>query len=599
MENNSLSNKSKAIALFKWTNRKYLSVSIAYWILLFLAYPLAEIFIMITSIPVDGQHNEYVDRMQTYGVLIPSTLFATIAIGYSIVISLIAFSYMHNKRCVDLFGSFPVSRRTLFFSRFASVIFSTLIPVIVIGLIGMILSFAHKAFIDGASTIGLLCLVLIGNICFIAIISLCCGTTIDVIICYGAINVCYPIAVFLCSYYPGEILPGVGQKDLPSSLYTLLCPIMAFFTSAFGDGLALHTIWWIGFIIVVTIVCYHLCKKRKAETAQNGFAFAIVEIIIKFLTCFTCGLAIGFIMSQLGNIYSSVLASYIWLVVGIIIGIFTSNILLHLAFHRGLSMFKSSLVESLVVFATTGIFIVIIATGGLGYDTTIPKESEVESVIVKEADREYFIINGKDIVNSYQGDAKRIKKTLELHKEIINKCKAKKHHGFYALTRQSDDDYGSVSDEDEYENTISSTGIIIKYKLKSGKIITRQYRRGEVPVSQDENVKDLVANDLTMITKIPVKYLSSCYIQDMQNGGYSSTDKDLNKKLIAALIKDLNNVKKIKKDEYDYSIDLNYTDSGENYNYRNGTEISVNIYSEYKNTLKVLNDSGVLAKLEE
>ena len=47
MENNSLSNKSKAIALFKWTNRKYLSVSIAYWILLFLAYPLAEIFIMI------------------------------------------------------------------------------------------------------------------------------------------------------------------------------------------------------------------------------------------------------------------------------------------------------------------------------------------------------------------------------------------------------------------------------------------------------------------------------------------------------------------------------------------------------------------------
>lgn len=39
MENNSLSNKSKAIALFKWTNRKYLSVSIAYWILLFLAYP--------------------------------------------------------------------------------------------------------------------------------------------------------------------------------------------------------------------------------------------------------------------------------------------------------------------------------------------------------------------------------------------------------------------------------------------------------------------------------------------------------------------------------------------------------------------------------
>lgn len=78
-----------------------------------------------------------------------------------------------------------------------------------------------------------------------------------------------------------------------------------------------------------------------------------------------------------------------------------------------------------------------------------------------------------------------------MHKEIINKCKAKKHHGFLCTDTTSDDDYSSVSDEDEYEYTISPTGIIIKYKLKSGKIITRQYRRGEVPVSQEENVNDL------------------------------------------------------------------------------------------------------------
>ena len=96
-------------------------------------------------------------------------------------------------------------------------------------------------------------------------------------------------------------------------------------------------------------------------------------------------------MSQLGNIYSSVLASYIWLVVGIIIGIFASNILLHLAFHRGLSMFKSSLVESLVVFVTTGIFISdYLQPEVLDMTLQFLKESEVESVIVKEADREYF-----------------------------------------------------------------------------------------------------------------------------------------------------------------------------------------------------------------
>ena len=602
MENNSFSNKDKALALFKWTNRKYLSVSIAYWILLFLAYPLAEIFIMITSIPANNEPNYYVSRMQTYGTYIPSTLFAAIAVGYSIVISLIAFSYMHNKRCVDLFGSFPVSRRTLFFSRFASVVFSTVVPVVVIGLIGMVLSFERKSFVAGAVTIGLLCLLLVGNICFIAIISLCCGTTIDVIICYGAINLCYPTAVFLCSYYPGQILPGMGDTNLPATIYTLLCPIFAFFTSVYGDGFVLHIVWWLAFIIVSMFVCYYLCKKRKAETAQNRFAFAIVEIIIKFLTCFTCGLAIGFIMSQLGNIYSSVLVSYIWLVVGIVIGIFASNILLHLAFHRGLSMFKSSLVESVVVFATTGIFIVIIATGCFGYDQTIPKESEIEGVIVQESDREYFKIDGKDIINSYQSDEKRIKKTLELHKAIVDKCRASKHKGFYPLTRQSSYGYISVSDDggEEEGPFIDSMGVVIKYKLKSGKIITRKYKRGEIPVSQSDNVNDLLADELTMITKIPVKYLSSCYIYDMENGGYSCKDDKINRKLVAALIKDLSSVRKVEdREQYDYSIDLDYTDSGDKYNYRESTSFTINIYKEYKNTLKVLNDSGVLAKLEE
>ena len=48
MENNvGLSGWKKAVALFKWSLRKNLPFSIAYWILLFLSFPMIEIFAMI------------------------------------------------------------------------------------------------------------------------------------------------------------------------------------------------------------------------------------------------------------------------------------------------------------------------------------------------------------------------------------------------------------------------------------------------------------------------------------------------------------------------------------------------------------------------
>ena len=91
-----------------------------------------------------------------------------------------------------------------------------------------------------------------------------------------------------------------------------------------------------------------LCKQRKAESAQNAFAFSIVEIIIKFFTCFATGFGVGYMCSFLGD--DSCKAQYIWFVVGTVIAVMTANLLLHLVFHRGLSKFKSSLMECGVVF---------------------------------------------------------------------------------------------------------------------------------------------------------------------------------------------------------------------------------------------------------
>ena len=123
MENRAVfTEKSKAIEVFKWSLVKFKPFSIAYWILLLLAFPMVDILIMITTLSY-GPFKDYIDDMEYAAYEISGTGFAFIAVLYSIIIAIMAFSYMHNKRSVDWFGSLPVSRRTLFFGRyFATVV---------------------------------------------------------------------------------------------------------------------------------------------------------------------------------------------------------------------------------------------------------------------------------------------------------------------------------------------------------------------------------------------------------------------------------------------------------------------------------------------
>ena len=117
MENNvGLSGRKKAVALFKWSLRKNLPFSIAYWILLFLSFPMIEIFAMIVCGTQQNLGMEsYIKDMKEVCEYLPAIFFVAFAIIFSIIMAIMSFSYMHNKRSVDLFGSYPISRRTLFF----------------------------------------------------------------------------------------------------------------------------------------------------------------------------------------------------------------------------------------------------------------------------------------------------------------------------------------------------------------------------------------------------------------------------------------------------------------------------------------------------
>ena len=120
------SQRKKALNLFRWTNKRYRGILIAYILLLSVSSPLMELIIKLK--------NRNIEEVANAAPVLIGTTFTLVAMIFSTVFAFVSFSYIHNKRCVDMFGSFPVDRATMLFTRLFSVIFQTVIPIFIVGL---------------------------------------------------------------------------------------------------------------------------------------------------------------------------------------------------------------------------------------------------------------------------------------------------------------------------------------------------------------------------------------------------------------------------------------------------------------------------------
>ena len=611
MENNAgLTNEKKAWEIFKWSLRKKLPFSIAYWILLFLTFPMAEIFMIIVTSGQEGGLKEYASMMKEEVYYIPSTFFAVVAILFSIIMAIMSFSYMHNKRSVDLFGSYPVSRRTLFFVRYLSTLTVCIVPVAVIGLTGGILGFSDTAIVQTMKTVMELIVAIIGNISFIAFISLCCGTVADLLITYIVISIIYPICVLIGNLFPASVIPGMTASVLPSTVFTFLAPEAAFFTGHFGTGKVIGIVWTIALSAVLMISCYILCKRRKAESAQNAFAFNIVEIVIKFFTCFATGFGIGFMCSFLGE--WSMKGQYIWFAVGAFMAIMTANILLHLVFHRGLSGYMSSLLECGVVYVCLIVFLLFVTSGGLGYAERIPDKNDIKEVSIQTGDYQSFSVGGKDLLQTFTDDEKIIDETINIHKLLVDGLD--KHGGFFPIVNRS------------YSDRINH--IKVTYRLRNGKVLIREYNSDDINSKEKEiqsALKTIKQTDYYLLANhpfnsIPDKYIESLNVSkyvintsdsDVKSEDYNSSvpgyiefdieyidryeNRDKLKKIIKVLKEDykINGMYIPKDKERIYAVDISYAQFSNNrYDESEWANSIIYIPKTYTNTIKLFKEYG-------
>ncbi|MGN0475719.1 MAG: hypothetical protein ACI4HM_00115 [Ruminococcus sp.] len=602
--------------------RRFLPFSIAYWALLVFVYPVREGIdylqyeIMKNTVKgFTGDFTPYAD-IYVFECVYIAMIFAT-------VISFIAFSYLHNKRSMDFYGSMPVSRRTQFFGRMVAVVASTFVPLIIVSLIGN----GVVLFQDfGGAVNSFLCgtVAILGNIAFIAFIAVCCGTVGHSIVTYILISGVYPVCVLVLSIYPQMVLPGMsafssyGEFPVSPVVLSLLSPFIAPLC-AYGSGLienvlntlmsssatstgitvpVFYYVWWVLFTAGLVVASYFLVKKRKSESAQSGFAFVFPSIAIKLLTSVTAGLLMGLVMASISTLpYSagevSSVSYIILFCVGIIIGTIIAHIILHLIYHKGMSGFGKWMILYGCEALLSILFFTIVTTGMFGYVTRVPDAEDIKSVEItfNEYADESISINGKNPEIYSTTDPEKIKSIIEYQSAVAQDYR-EEYSGIYT---------GRFNSNIETGNMYDVYCLYISYTTKDGSKITRFYDDTGIIYNNINDISDIQSEiniDNDKIGKAPLDRCSSLYLSvynwdEVTNGGYYITDKDVIGKIIENYNKDLDilgpsydfNYDMDDKSYIDVDGDLYYkTDNGDIEGYDEYFEIDDN----FKNTMKYL-----------
>ncbi len=401
-----------------------------------------------------------------YGSLLVAQLGAAC---FAIISAIHTFNFLHDKRSTDMFGAVPATRSTLYFSHLLGGITAVSIPFTVGSFIVMALTCRTTQYFITELGFILMGIVSIAAVySFTALIAYCCGTSLDsTIITIGA-NVIYMGVIFIFIAVACTMIPGLSGNNLlfDTPFVTLFAPVgfSVFFDaySTLGQPTATWTIviWSILFTAGMILLGNYAAKTRKAETAQNEFNIKWLPIVIKAGISILAGSFAGMtaVSSQNAGFSNMFIFSFWYIITGL-----AAFIILHLVFSRGT---KVKLLPSLLAYAgtTAAVLVFLFAmTTGLGIDTYIPAESNVNSIAFQDDSIEYK-------------DPENIKTIMEIHRLVMEGTLEDAPHPYYiGIDHYYDrNTYYGTDYESEYPLTFR-TSFDFKYNKKFGFTTERTY----------------------------------------------------------------------------------------------------------------------------
>lgn len=395
--------------------------------------------------------------------VIASQMIYFLTIIFAIIYTVKVFSYLHNKRKADLYGSLPISRIMLFVSKSASAYLFTLIPAMFfLGIIFIISICFGQPIVNEALDIYVKLLMgTLASISAYGLISVCCGTTLNSVIMFIAVCIAYPLSAmfikgvsvgFFCGSYSGIF------KD--HFIMNALNPLAAY------DGI--NIIYWLIFSAVCIVASAFLVKRRKAERAQASFAYYLPCHIVKVLVAFLVGMFLGVLFGSL-NVFDN---GYLGFVFGFILGSVPAFVITHLIFYKGFS----KLIRTSIPLG--GLVVVVVAVMALcnydffGYNEFVPNFDDVQSAGLIDA--EYFYRESNSDLN------KIVRSSAEdfTDKDSINSIISSHSSIIADKDFSSDKKFQSVWYDMFVDNMnigLNEMRYSFAYKMNNGRVVTRTY----------------------------------------------------------------------------------------------------------------------------
>lgn len=483
-------NLKNAFSIFKWETKNRATSLAVYGILS--ASLTAVIFTLCMSVGVNPEEQLPFQKAALAFQLIASSIVFTLTVVFTIIYTAGNYSYLHNKRKVDMYGSLPISSAGLYLSKTVSAFLFSLVPALFFfGIISVTSILMGQPLVT--ETIELYVHVIIGTmacVAFYGFLAVCCGTTIHTIISFLAICISYPIASNLVkgvikAFYYG--LPaGVNKNHF---LLNALNPIEAY------QGK--NVIYWILFTALCLVLGTLLSKKRRSDRAQNSFAYYLPAYIVKLIVAFICGMLLGILFGSI-NVLGNGLLGFAF---GFLLGAIPAYVIVHLIFYLNFDrLIKTSIPFAAMVFLVFAA-IIVCNFDVLGYNKYIPNLEDVESAgFVYTSD---VLDGGKTVriiadecADDYS-DTDDIQKVLDVHRETL-----------YDLNFSSQAKFANVWYHvffDGIEEVVGSeSSYCVGYRMKSGGIVTRYYREYQLVIGskmQNSNTRSKLIDEITESNK--------------------------------------------------------------------------------------------------
>lgn len=621
--------------LFKWALKRNRSLIIVHSIILAVIGPVLNLYFASLDLDIVDEYG-----MVSLGIFVAS------AALFTLISAVKTFSFLHNKRSVDLYGAMPCNRVTLFLSHLLAGITSVAVPYIAAAALVMGISArSSEAIAFGLSTILFTVVMIAASYTFTALMAYCCGTVVDTLIVTFAVNIIWVAAVALFYGFLADMIPGaVFDAVISTPILVAFAPyafgymgIYAYFT----DSALMYIgtlVWFIFYTALVFFAAAVLANRRKAESSQNGFAVKWLPMFIKAGASVIAGALFGYIFAATSdNGFGNMFTYCFWYIVIGAVAFF----ILHVIFSRGL---KGKYLKSIVVYAATtaaALVLVFSMCFGMGVDTYVPNPNSVRSVTIDYSGMEYT-------------DPETIRLATEIHKTITEGVRDAYEYPYYFGESNYDteavEDYtNGVYSDDEYADDydpysandpqqsypyLNHLYFRFKYKMNNGTTVNRdygvsaydddydreklndlckqlmntdEYKRKDNPYIFDEKEREKYGEVKTV--SLSHYSLSDIYLYNYDANASLPTDEKFLNGLYLALQKDIAADK-----NYADSIDYFYKELGEEYlvldieavALKKGEQMyayddtetwnvcSAVVKTSYSNTMKYISDYGIV-----